>query len=163
MTLPSHMSRDQFIARFGAIYEHSPHFAAMLFDARKVSDDPEALLAAFRQIIAEAGEDAQLCLIRAHPDLADRVAMSRESVGEQSGAGLTACSPDEFAAFQQLNADYKTRFGFPFIVAVRGLSRGDILSEFRRRVGHDRATEFAAALEQIHRIAAFRLHDLFGT
>jgi len=163
MTLPTHMSRDQFIARFGAIYEHSPHFAAKVFDTQTVSDDSEVLLENFRRIVAEAGKDAQLTLIRAHPDLAERVAMSQESVREQSIAGLGDCAPDEYAAFRQLNTDYKARFGFPFIVAVRGLSRADILSEFRRRIDNDPATEFAAALGQIHLIAAFRLHDLFGT
>jgi len=82
-------------------------------------------------------------------------------VREQSGAGLDQCSPQEFADFQRLNAAYNDRFGFPFIVAVKGMSRRDILDAFEARLGNDPETEFAEALRQIHRIAAFRLADLF--
>ena len=163
MKRPTHMSRDAFIARFGAIYEHSPHFAAKVFDVGEASDNPAALFDSFRRAVNEAGKDAQLALIRAHPELANRVAMSMESIGEQSGAGLLNCAPDEFATFLQLNTDYKTKFDFPFIIAVRGLTRAGILSEFRRRIDNDEATEFSAALGQIHRIAEFRLYDLFRT
>jgi OHCU decarboxylase len=111
--------------------------------------------------VFDAGKDAQLALIRAHPDLGNRLAMSRESASEQKGAGLDACSPEEFAEFQKLNADYKAKFGFPFIIAVRGLDRSAILAAFRTRLSNNADAEFATALEQIHRIAGFRIADIF--
>jgi 2-oxo-4-hydroxy-4-carboxy-5-ureidoimidazoline decarboxylase len=86
--------------------------------------------------------------------------MAAASVKEQSGAGLDQCSPAEFEAFQRLNAAYNARFGFPFIVAVKGLTRADILAAFEARLANDPDAEFVAAIAQIHRIAGFRLSDL---
>jgi OHCU decarboxylase len=88
--------------------------------------------------------------------------MAEASVREQSGAGLDQCSADEFAAFQRLNAAYNARFGFPFIVAVKGLTRAEILAAFEARLANDPKTEFETAMSQIHRIAGFRLADLQG-
>ena len=116
---------------------------------------------AMAAVVDSASREQKLALIRAHPQLAGRARMADASVREQSGAGLDQCSPEEFADFQRLNAAYNHRFGFPFIVAVKGLSRRDILDAFETRLGHDPETEFAQALNQIHRIAAFRLADLF--
>ena len=81
---------------------------------------------------------------------------------EQSGAGLDQCTPEEFEAFQRLNGAYNARFGFPFIVAVKGLTRADILARMEARLANEPETEFAAAIEQIHRIAGFRLTDLMA-
>jgi 2-oxo-4-hydroxy-4-carboxy-5-ureidoimidazoline decarboxylase len=86
--------------------------------------------------------------------------MADASVREQSGAGLDQCSAPEFEAFQRLNAAYHARFGFPFIVAVKGMTRADILEALETRLGHDPEVEFATAIAQIHRIASFRLEDL---
>jgi 2-oxo-4-hydroxy-4-carboxy-5-ureidoimidazoline decarboxylase len=102
----------------------------------------------------------KLALIRAHPELASRTRMAEASVKEQSGAGLDQCSAEEFAEFQRLNGAYNARFDFPFIVAVKGLSRADILAAFAARLANDPKTEFATAIAQIHRIAGFRLADL---
>ena len=87
--------------------------------------------------------------------------MAEASVREQRGAGLDRCSPDELEAFRRLNAAYLARFGHPFIIAVAGLSRGDILAAFADRLENDPETEFATAIAQIHRIAGFRLAALF--
>jgi OHCU decarboxylase len=105
----------------------------------------------------------QLTLIRAHPDLADRLRaapLTAQSSAEQAGAGLDACTPEELAEFRRLNDHYKEKFDFPFIKAVRGFNRQQILEEFRRRVAHDPQTEFATALVEIHKIARLRLFDL---
>jgi 2-oxo-4-hydroxy-4-carboxy-5-ureidoimidazoline decarboxylase len=115
--------------------------------------------------VVDAASDAQkLALIRAHPELAGRTAIAGEmaeaSKREQSGAGLDRCTPAEFAEFQRLNEAYNARFGFPFIIAVKGLTRAEILAAFRARLDNDRPAEFDAALDQIHRIAAIRLADL---
>ena len=159
---PSALTGADFVARFGGVYEHSPHFAEAVWrNARPADlDDAAKLKTLFRAAVFDAGKDGQLALIRAHPDLGNRLAMSKESTSEQMGAGLDACSPEEFAAFQELNADYKTKFGFPFIIAVRGLDRAAILKAFRTRLNNSADAEFATALEQIHRIAAFRIGDL---
>ena len=148
------MNKADFIQKYGAVYEHSPWVAEAAYGA---ADIP----AAMRQAVENAGHDKQLILIRAHPDLGEKLdTLTASSVSEQQGAGLNQCSPEEFAEFQQLNAAYKEKFGFPFIVAVKGLTRQDILERFRQRIHHDQQAEFRTALDQIHRIAGFRLADL---
>ena len=116
------------------------------------------------QIVDAADDDAKLALLRAHPELAGRLAvagaLTADSTAEQASAGLDRCTPEEFAEFHRLNERYNARFGFPFIVAVRGLSRQDILAAFRARTGNDRETEFATALRQVHRIARLRLEAM---
>jgi 2-oxo-4-hydroxy-4-carboxy-5-ureidoimidazoline decarboxylase len=160
---PSGMTERAFVASYGGIYEHSPHFAQAVWTSipHDHLDTVEGLAHALRAAVEAAGKPAQLALIRAHPDLADRARLSPESVSEQAGAGLDACSAAELAEFRALNDAYKARFGFPFIKAVRGFSRGEILAEFRRRAaGSDADAEFATALAEIHKIALLRLGDL---
>ena len=117
-------------------------------------------------VVREAGAQAQLQLIRAHPELAGKAMVKKEltadSTGEQAGAGLTSCSPAEFARLTGLNDRYNAKFGFPFILAVKGLDRGGVIDEFARRVEHERATEFAESLRQIDRIAQLRLGALLA-
>jgi 2-oxo-4-hydroxy-4-carboxy-5-ureidoimidazoline decarboxylase len=129
--------------------------------ARGALDEPEALAEAMRETVDAAPRARRLELIRAHPQLAVAGPMAEASVREQRGAGLDRCSPDELEAFQRLNAAYLVRFGHPFIIAVAGLSRADILAAFAARLENDAEAEFATALEQIHRIAGFRLAALF--
>lgn len=159
---PSAMTHDRFIALYGGVYEHSPHFAQSVFPraAGGELDTLDGLVAALRSAVDAAGREAQLALIRAHPDLAGRVKLSPDSASEQAGAGLDHCSAVELEAFLALNNQYKGKFGFPFIKAVRGFDRPQILAEFRRRAGNDPDTEFAAALVEIHKIARLRLSDL---
>lgn len=153
--------REGFIQRYGAIYEDSPWVAEAVWPGAGVLRSAQALAAAMAAVVDSASREQKLTLIRAHPQLASRARMADASVREQSGAGLDQCSAQEFADFQRLNAAYNDRFGFPFIVAVKGMSRRDILDAFERRLGNDPETEFGEALRQIHRIAAFRLADLF--
>jgi len=159
---PSQMSESAFVATYGGVYERSPQFAEAAWKSipHHQLDTVEGLTHALKAAVDAAGKPAQLALIRAHPDLADRVKMSAESVSEQAGAGLDNCSAEELAEFRSLNTAYKGRFGFPFIKAVRGFSRAEILAEFRRRAGNDPDTEFATALAEIHKIARLRLGDL---
>lgn len=155
------MTREEFVATYGGIYELSPWVAERAWDG---GVDPASDLApGFRAVVERAGRDAQLKLLRAHPDLANRLAigtLTAHSAAEQAGAGLDRCTEDEFAEFQALNARYTERFGFPFIIAVKGLDRGAILEAFRRRVEGDPEEEFRTALEEVHRIAGFRLAAL---
>ena len=152
------------------LYEHSPWIAELAMAKR-----PFASLAALKhacaQVLHAAGPEPQLALIRAHPELAGKAMVSQtltaESTNEQSKAGLTNCTPDEFAHIQRLNADYNARFGFPFILAVRGprgtgLSKAEIIATFERRLHNPVDFEQAECLRHIHRIAEIRLNDKFG-
>ena len=161
----SQMSQAEFIAAFGSLYEHSRWVAEAVWadgvDADH--DEAETLHQAFRWAVMDAEEPRQLKLLRAHPQLAVREAsLSAASQGEQAGAGLQDCSAQEVQEFQKLNADYLKRFGFPFIIAVKGLDRQAILAAFRRRIKASREEEFHAALEQVCLIGWHRLQALLG-
>jgi len=164
---------ERFVALLDGIYEHSPWIAQRAFAARPVQGF--ASLAALKHAMASAVRDAtpgeQLGLIRAHPELAGKAMVAKsltaESTREQRTAGLTDCTPEEFARLQQLNADYNARFGWPFILAVRGprgdgLSRQQIIDTFARRLNGHPDIERAECLRHIHRIAEIRLNDKFG-
>jgi OHCU decarboxylase len=162
------MDRDTFVARFASVFEHSPWIAEAAWEQGigPEQDSAEGLHAALCAVLAKADRSAKIALVRAHPDLAGKLAiaggLTAESRAEQASAGLDRCSPDEFARFQQLNETYTARFGFPFVIAVRGLDRAQILSAFEQRVGNDPEQELATALVQIERIALLRLRDLFA-
>jgi 2-oxo-4-hydroxy-4-carboxy-5-ureidoimidazoline decarboxylase len=159
------LSRDDFVARLGAVYEHSPWVAELAWEARPF-DSLDALARAMHTAVETASSAEQLALIRAHPELAGRLAVAGQltahSLSEQAGAGLSACTPEEFARLHALNAAYQTRFGFPFIVAVRGLTRTDVIARIEQRLANDRPQEIATCLREIARIARFRLEDLLG-
>lgn len=164
--MPSRMTRAEFVAAFGGVYEHSPWIAGAVWDCGLDSrhDTAAALAAEMRDVVELAGREPQLALLRAHPDLAGRLAVAGalgdESGSEQSSAGLDQCTAGEFAEFQRLNEAYRARFGFPFILAVSGYRRAEILENFRARVDNDAEGEFAEALAQVHRIAATRLAQI---
>ena len=160
------MNRNDFVARFGGIYEDSPWVAEMVWDVGRANghDSTDSLARAMATAVDTAPLDKRLTLLRAHPDLAGRAALAGElsaaSASEQSGAGLDHCMPGELAEFQRLNAAYKAKFGFPFIIAVAGLHRLDILAAFRRRVENDPDVELATAMAEAHKIARLRLEAL---
>lgn len=152
------------------LYEHSPWIAEAAL-AQRPFKSLAHLKHAMVQVLAQASPEAQLDLICAHPELAGKAmvaqSLTAESTNEQNTAGLTACTPEEFARIQQLNADYNARFGFPFILAVRGprgtgLSKAEIIDTFARRSFNLPSYERAEAIRNIHRIAEIRLNDKFG-
>jgi len=159
------MDREAFIAQLGGIYEHSPWVAERAWKARPFRSR-DALHAAMEAVVAAASRAEQLALIRAHPELAGRLAvdghLTDASRREQAGAGLDRCTPEEFATLQELNAAYRRKFDFPFIVAVRGLTRAHIISRLEQRLAQSAEQELSACLREIGRIAGFRLHDLIG-
>lgn len=161
---PSALDRAGFLARYGGVYEHSPWIAAQVWDRGEASDEVEVLAAAMAARVEAATPQRQLELLRAHPDLAGRLAvagdLTPDSSAEQAGAGLDRCTPAEFAEFQDLNDTYVARFGFPFILAVRGRNRAEIVEIFRTRVENTPEVEFREALDQVHRIARLRLEAL---
>jgi 2-oxo-4-hydroxy-4-carboxy-5-ureidoimidazoline decarboxylase len=148
--------REGFVAAVGWIFEHSPWAAERAWSHR-----PFASLDAMHQaMVAEvlaAGRDEQLALLRAHPDLGSRARMTDASTREQAGAGLDSLTPDEFVRLQQLNTAYRDKFGFPFLFAVKGASKHDILAALAARLPASADEEFAEALRQVFRIAWFRL------
>ena len=158
----SQMDQAAFVAALEGIFEHSPWVAEHAW-VRRPFANREALLGTVVGAMQAAPRNAQLALIRAHPELAGKAAvrgeLTAESTREQAGAGLAACSPEEFELIQALNGAYNAKFGFPFIIAVRGLGRADIIAAMERRLGHDPEAEFAEALRQIARIAALRLEE----
>lgn len=166
----NHASPVEAARLLNGLYEHSPWIVEQALDAR-----PFLSMAAFKyrmtQVLENAGQAAQLALICAHPELAGKAMVSKtlthESSHEQGKVGLTACTPEEFAKIQQLNSDYLEKFGFPFILAVRGpratgLSKRDIIATFERRLNQHPEYEFKECLRQIHRIAEIRLNDKFN-
>jgi 2-oxo-4-hydroxy-4-carboxy-5-ureidoimidazoline decarboxylase len=157
--------RAGFTAALGAIFEHSPWIPERTWSARPFAS-VDVLHAALCATLGAASGAEQLAFIRAHPELAGKAAIRGEltqaSNREQSGAGLDRCTPEEYARLHALNAGYGARFGFPFILAVRGYDRAGVLAELERRLGNAREAELAEALRQIERIARFRLGDLLG-
>ena len=160
---------EGFVALLDGVYEHSPWIAERAVAAAPFTSVAQ-LKHALVQVVRDAGRDEQLALVRAHPELAGKakVALTRESAGEQSVSGLTQCTPQEFSRLQALNAAYAARFGWPFILAVRGprgsgLTRTQIIETFARRVEGHADVELAECLRQIDRIAELRLDDKFGS
>ena len=158
----SQLDQAAFVAALDGIFEHSPWVAERTWPRRPFANR-EALLGTLVGTMQAAPRDEQLALIRAHPELAGKAAvrgeLTAESTREQAGAGLGACSPQEFELIQELNEAYKGKFGFPFIIAVKGLGRYDIIDAMRKRLLHTHQVEFAEALNQIARIAALRLNE----
>ena len=166
-------TQDAFTALLDGSYEHSPWIADAAWAQRPAGGFASLaqLKLALVQVVRAASHDQQVTLIRAHPELAGKAMVSQtltaESTLEQGKAGLTDCTPEEFARIQQLNADYTARFGFPFILAVRGprglgLGKAEIIATFARRLAHHPDFELAECLRNIHRIAEIRLADKFG-
>jgi OHCU decarboxylase len=161
----SGMDQAAFVAALEGIWEHSPWIAARAWALRPFAD-AAALHAAMVAVVAAASEAEQLALIRAHPELAGRAAirgeLTEESRSEQGGVGLDRCSPEEFARLTELNARYTARFGFPFVIAVRGHTRASIIAAFAARLENDAAVEQQTCLAEIGKIAWLRLSDRFA-
>jgi 2-oxo-4-hydroxy-4-carboxy-5-ureidoimidazoline decarboxylase len=152
------LSREDFVKTLGWVFEDSPWVAEAAWSLRPFASTP-ALHDAMRRQVEEAAPELQLALLRAHPDLGNRVRMSEASTREQSGAGLNRLTPEEHESLLALNREYRERFGFPFLFAVKGSNNRDIIEALRRRIGSTPESEFREALEQVYRIAWFRLED----
>lgn len=163
---PSLLPRELFVATFADIYEHSPWVAEKAYDLGL--DDSvnqiEVLHQRMADLLLSADKATQLALINAHPDLAGKAAVRGElteaSTSEQSGAGIHQCTAEEFQRFTELNDAYKAKFAFPFIMAVKGSNRHQILAAFEERIHNSMQAEFTRALAEINKIALFRLQTL---
>jgi len=152
------LDREKFVAAIGFVFEDSPWVAERAF-AAKPFRDIEALHAAMVAEVEKAKPEQQLALLRAHPDLGTRARISSASEAEQAGAGLNALTTEEFERLQRLNSLYRARFGFPFLFAVKGSTKYDVLQALEQRVGALPEAEYREALRQVYRIAEFRLRD----
>ena len=150
--------RDRFIAAVGWVFEHSSWVAERACERRPFRDLTH-LHESMTQEVEHASQQEKLALLRAHPDLGTRVSMSAASTGEQSGAGLDRLTPEEFQRLQKLNAAYREKFGFPFLYAVKGSTKYDILRALDQRLQSIPELEFQEALQQVYRIALFRLQE----
>ena len=159
LTQLNSMERATFIATLGGIYERSPWVAEKASELRPFASR-EALERSMQEIVRGAGRERQLELLRMHPALGTRLALSGYSQTEQANAGLQQATAGERDELERLNRDYERKFGFPFILAVRNASLGTILASCRARIGADADVEFDESLRQVFRIAGFRLADL---
>lgn len=163
---PSAMDEDAFVAKFGGVFEHSPWIAerAWGLELGPAHDTATGLHSALARVFRSAYEPERLGVLTAHPDLAGKLASARkltaESTAEQASAGLDALTDKDRAAFAELNRRYVEKHGFPFIIAVKGLGKAEILKAFETRIGNDRDTEFSTACKQVERIALLRLKDM---
>lgn len=161
------LSRTEFTDKFGSLYEHSPWVAATAFDCFNKDKDIYRIgdfHACFVAAVKNASRQKQLGLLNAHPQLAvtqsDQPSLTDNSQKEQSGAGLDQCNAAQFQEFKTLNHDYLKKFGFPFIIAVKGLDRSEILCSFKKRLESSPEDEFDTALLQVCTIGRFRLESL---
>ena len=153
--------KNEFVELLSDVYEESAWVAEQVHSKRPFSS-VQALNDAMRDTVDSASRDTQLELLRAHPDLGEQTEMTDASETEQASAGLTDLSPAQYDTFQQLNNQYREKFGFPFIMAVKNKSPEVIQTAMEDRVEHERDQEFETALSQVHEIAKLRLQELFA-
>ncbi|MER0236980.1 allantoinase PuuE [Fulvimarina sp. MAC8] len=164
---PSRMEREAFVSLFGGVYEHSPFIAERVYDfgLSPAFDTAETLTAGMAREFRLADEGERQLVLQAHPDLAGKLAvaddLTEDSRAEQAGAGLDRLSEAEFKRFTEFNTAYRTRFGFPFIIAVKGKKKDDILAAFETRLENNREAEFNTACREVEQIAAFRIAAIF--
>lgn len=158
-------SEDEFVTLLGGVYEHSQWVARQALKQRPFRDGDQ-LQETMRRLVDESSVTGKLELIRAHPDLAGKLAragqLTEESMREQAGLGLDRLDEAEYREFTELNDRYRERFGFPFIICARATTKQGVLDAFSKRLEHPAEAEISEALREIHRIAGFRLQDLIG-
>ena len=160
------LNQAEFITLLGSIYEHSPWVAQTVYSEGITSQDNDVNLLAKRmkKVVETSSHETKLNLLKAHPELAGKLAiagnLTEDSTIEQASAGLDKCSEEEFAEFGRLNSEYTKKFGHPFIIAVLGLKRCEILLAFKERINNDSRTEFETALKEVHKIALLRINAL---
>ena len=166
-SLRTGMDKADFLVRFGGVFEHSPWVAEAVYDGLdELLTDAEALAAQFESVFLASDPSRQLATLGAHPQLACALAapdeLTFDSVNEQSDAGLDRCTAAELTEFSGLNTNYNDKFGFPFIIAVKGRTRQEILRVFHERLNNELQLEFQTALRQTCQIARFRIMDIIN-
>lgn len=153
------MTQEQFIDVFGGIFEHSAWVAEATWEKRPFTSKKE-LHNAMMEVVRTSSEDHIIRLFRAHPDLATRIRIGEYSTKEQQGVGLDRLSEGEFEQFAKLNQAYTDKFKFPFILAVKGKGKADILKAMQERIHHSLEREATQAMQEIGKITGYRLDEL---
>ena len=156
----NNLNRGEFISLFGVIFEKTQWIAEKLFDLKPFKDKDD-LINKMIQIYESASKNESLNILRAHPKLVVEKNLTKHSSKEQSSANLKNCTPVEFTEFTNLNNQYQKKFGFPFIIAVKGKDKIEILNNFRQRINNNVEFEFKESKKQVKKIALFRLDELF--
>ncbi len=153
------LSKSEFISAFGNIFEKTEWIAEKVFDLKPFKNIDDL----FSKIINQyenCNKEQILLILNSHPELVVEKKLTKDSSNEQSGANLNECTFDEFEEFKKLNIEYRAKFGFPFIIAVKGKNKNDILNDFKKRIQNDLNSEFDEAKKQVMKIASFRFKDI---
>ena len=155
------LSENDFISTFGNVFEKTNWIANKAFNLKPYKDFNE-LISVLIKIYENSSKDDCLKIFNAHPELAIEKKLTEDSRKEQKSANLNRCNNEEFSEFQNLNYDYKKKFGFPFIIAVKGKNKNEILTNFRKRIKNEISLEFEEAKNQVKQIATFRLNEIIN-
>ena len=156
------LNKSDFLSIFGNVFEKTEWIAEKVFNSKPFKDIDDL----FSKIINQyenCDKEKILLILNSHPELAVEKKLTKESSNEQSGASLNECTFEEFEEFKKLNIEYRAKFGFPFIIAVKGKNKNNILSDFRKRIQNDLNSEFYEAKKQVKKIASFRLKDILSS
>ena len=155
------LKKSEFLSIFGNVFEKTESVALKVFELKPFKDSDD-IVSKMLKIYEEYDRDKILQILNSHPELAIEKKLTDESKFEQTSANLNECSEEEFEEFKKLNVEYKTKFGFPFIIAVKGKNKNEILVNFRERIQNDLNKEFLEAKNQVKKIASFRLKDILS-
>ena len=153
------LSKPDFISIFGNIFEKTEWIAQKSYDLKPYKNYEELFLK-MMEIFENTNKENHLKILNAHPDLAVEKKLTKDSKNEQKNASLNQCTSEEFIEFKKLNEKYKVKFGFPFIIAVKGKNKEEILNSFRQRITNNINLEFEEAKKQVKKIASFRLSEI---
>ena len=153
------LSKPDFISIFGNIFEKTEWIAQKSYDSKPYKNYDELFLK-MMEIFENTNKENHLTILNAHPDLAVEKKLTKDSKNEQKNANLNQCTDEEFVEFKKLNEEYKKKFGFPFIIAVKGKNKQEILNSFRQRITNNINSEFEEAKKQVKKIASFRLNEI---
>ena len=153
------LSKAEFISIFGNIFEKTEWIAERCYESKPYNNLDE-LVSKMMEIFEHSKKERHLAILNAHPDLAVEKKLTEDSKNEQKNASLNQCTDEEFVEFKKLNEEYKKKFGFPFIIAVKGKNKEEILNSFRQRITNNINLEFEEAKKQVKKIASFRLGEI---
>tara|TARA_Y100001947_G_scaffold62719_1_gene52821 strand:- start:53 stop:547 length:495 start_codon:yes stop_codon:yes gene_type:complete len=153
------LSKTEFISIFGNIFEKTEWVAERCYESKPYNNLDE-LVSKMMKIFENIEKERHLEILNSHPDLAVEKKLTKDSKNEQKNASLNQCTDEEFVEFKKLNEEYKKKFGFPFIVAVKGKNKEEILNSFRQRITNNINLEFEEAKKQVKKIASFRLGEI---
>ena len=153
------LNKSEFLSTFGNVFEKTEWIAEKCYDSKPYNNVQE-LVNKMMEVFENSIKEKHLEILNSHPDLAVKKKLTKESENEQANANLNQCTNEEFEEFNKLNVKYKKKFGFPFIIAVKGKNKNEILNSFRQRITNNINSEFEEAKKQVKKIASFRLSEI---